>query len=162
MADFYTCKYSCRYTSELIYAIERLKDLKCIDNLKVLSFGCGPCTDLFAIDYLHKNGELSYDCLEYRGIDYSRDVWKNIHNDIKESVDNVSEIRFYYRDACDIIAEIEKGSWVPNLIVFQYFFSDLNKHTDLSKINSFIDTFAKYYNEKIEPNTYIILNGILK
>ena len=37
MADFYTCKYSCRYTSEIIYAIRMMKDLKKLDNLKVLS-----------------------------------------------------------------------------------------------------------------------------
>jgi len=57
MADFYTCKYSCRYTSELIYALSRLKDLTSKNFIKVLSFGCGPCTDLFALDYLRKNSD---------------------------------------------------------------------------------------------------------
>ena len=54
MADFYTCKYSCRYASEIMYAIERCVDLHKLQELRVLSFGCGPCTDLFAIDELHK------------------------------------------------------------------------------------------------------------
>lgn len=27
MANVYTCKYSCRYASEIVYAVERLKDL---------------------------------------------------------------------------------------------------------------------------------------
>ena len=47
-------------------------------NLKVLSFGCGPCTDLFAIDYLRVSGKLCYQILDYRGVDYSRDVWNFI------------------------------------------------------------------------------------
>ena len=61
MADFYTCKYSCRYASEIMYAIERCVDLHKLQELRVLSFGCGPCTDLFAIDELHKRKVLSYE-----------------------------------------------------------------------------------------------------
>ena len=53
-----------------------------------------------------------------------------------------------------------QGSWVPNLIVFQYVFSDMEKHSDAKNINDFIETFAQYYNEKVVPNTYIILNDI--
>ena len=74
MANVYTCKYSCRYASEIVYAVEQLKDLSNLTDLKVLSFGCGPCTDLFAIDYLRSLGILSYQNLEYRGVDYSEDV----------------------------------------------------------------------------------------
>ena len=53
-----------------------------------------------------------------------------------------------------------QGSWVPNLIVFQYVFSDMEKHLDAKNINDFIETFAQYYNEKVVPNTYIILNDV--
>ena len=34
MADFYTCKYSCRYSSELSYALRNCKDLKDCNKLK--------------------------------------------------------------------------------------------------------------------------------
>lgn len=78
MADFYMCKYSYRYTSEIIYALEWMSSLSSEKNLKVLSFGCGPCTDLFAIDYLRVSGKLCYQILDYRGVDYSRDVWNFI------------------------------------------------------------------------------------
>lgn len=81
--DFYMCKYSYRYTSEIIYALEWMPSLSSEKNLKVLSFGCGPCTDLFAIDYLRVSGKLCYQILDYRGVDYSRDVCNFIHNDIK-------------------------------------------------------------------------------
>lgn len=160
MADVYTCKYSCRYTSEMIYALKRCNDLRKVDQLKVLSFGCGPCTDLFAIDYLRASGDLRYQGLEYRGVDYSKDVWKYIHGDIKQFENENRRIDFYYQDACELITKIEKGTWVPNLIVFQYVFSDMHKHTDSKSINYFMDTFAKYYNQKISSSTYIVLNDI--
>lgn len=160
MADFYTCKYSCRYTSEIVYALQRFQDLARVDELKVLSFGCGPCTDLFAIDYLQSKGKMSFNSLEYHGIDYSMDVWKNIHHDIKKFETDSRKISFFYQDACDVIHDIANGTWIPNLIVFQYVFSDMKKHTDPFKITEFINEFARYFNEKILPNTYIILNDI--
>lgn len=160
MADFYTCKYSCRYTSEIIYALERFKDLPTVKDLKVLSFGCGPCTDLFAIDYLHTQGVLPYETLEYRGVDYSENVWKYIHRDISNAADENSVIKFYYRDACELIHTIAQGHWVPNLIVFQYVFSDMEKHTSAQKIHEFIEIFAQYFNEKVAVDTYVVLNDI--
>lgn len=160
MANVYTCKYSCRYTSEIVYAVERLKALFNLADLKVLSFGCGPCTDLFAIDYLRASGVLSYQKLEYRGVDYCENVWKYIHRDIKTFENENLKIRFYYQDACELIHTIAQKSWIPNLIVFQYVFSDMAKHSDAENIDDFIETFARYYNQKVAPNTYIILNDI--
>ncbi|MBR2883695.1 MAG: hypothetical protein IKB93_02785 [Clostridia bacterium] len=160
MADFYTCKYSCRYTSELMYAIQRCVDIQDIDELKVLSFGCGPCTDLFALDALKEKRLISFDNVQYRGVDYSKEVWANIHRNITELKKENMNVRFFYKDACQLIDEIANGSWTPNLIVFQYVFSDMQKHTTSDDIRHFINTFAKYYNNKISPNTYVILNDI--
>lgn len=160
MADFYTCKYSCRYTSELMYSIQRCKDLRNIKELKILSFGCGPCTDLFALDALKEKGLISFNSIQYRGVDYSEDVWAYIHNDIKELSTDSMRIQFYYEYACKLIDEIANGSWIPNLIIFQYVFSDMQKHTADGNITHFINKFAEYFNNKIQPNTYIILNDI--
>lgn len=35
MANVYTCKYSCRYASEIVYAVERLKDLSNLTDLSI-------------------------------------------------------------------------------------------------------------------------------
>lgn len=160
MADFYTCKYSCRYTSELIYAIERCNDLKNLRHLKVMSVGCGPCTDLFAIDYLHSVGILNYETLEYRGIDYSEEVWCNVHSDIKSFESENTSITFYYQDVCEIINIIDQRNWVPDLMVFQYVFSDMQKHTNAADIQNFMNTFAHFYNTKVQTSAYTILNDI--
>ena len=160
MADMYTCKYACRYTSEIVYALRRFRDLQNKSHIKVLSFGCGPCTDLFALDFLKKNGKMRFHSIEYRGIDYSQEVWKNVHRDIKAFENADLKIRFYYEDMCEIIHEIAQGTWTPNLIVFQYVFSDMHKHTGSKNTRDFIDVFAQYYNEKVTANTYMVLNDV--
>lgn len=160
MADVYTCKYSCRYTSEIMYALERCIDLHDVASLKVLSFGCGPCTDLFAIESLRGKNVLSFEEIEYRGVDYSETVWKNIHQDIQSYNNGQRKIRFYYRDACELIDIISRGTWVPNLITFQYVFSDMQKHSEVNSIRKFLNIFSEYYNTKIPSKSYIILNDV--
>lgn len=71
-----------------------------------------------------------------------------------------SLFRFYYQDACRLIHETAEGNWVPNLVVFQYVFSDMQKHSSHKEIDVFINTFAEYFNAKVTPNTYIILNDV--
>lgn len=63
MADCYYCKYSYRYASELIYGLRQFRDIKNRDILKVMSVGCGPCTELAAIDYMLSKGEIHYNKL---------------------------------------------------------------------------------------------------
>lgn len=151
---------ACRYTSEIIYGLRRFRSLKSREEIKVLSFGCGPCTDLFALDYMKRNREMDYQTVEYRGIDYSEAVWENIHRDIKGIENNECKICFYYADMCDIIDDIYQENWTPDLIVFQYVFSDMHKHTGEEGTRIFIDKFSEYYNMKASENTCIILNDI--
>lgn len=160
MADYYACKYSCRYTSEIVYALERYKDLPSLSSIKVLSFGCGPCTDLFALDYLRTERKFSFQHLEYRGVDYNQYVWSHIHHDIEVCAGNNIEVKYYYADACELIHTIAQGTWIPNLIVFQYVFSDMRRNTNRENIDNFINEFARFYNTKVRPNAYVIINDI--
>jgi hypothetical protein len=161
MADYYVCKYACKYISELIYAFVQLQDLKNKRTLKVLSFGCGPCTDLLALDHLRQQQIYSYDTLEYRGVDYGRDVWANIHNDISTMIsEDDIVVKFYYNDVIKLISTIANGTWIPDLVVFQYFFSDMNKNSPKQEIANFMNTFAKYANTKMGDCSYIVFNDI--
>ena len=160
MADFYVCKYTHKYVSELIHIFSRLKDLKPKENIKILSFGCGPCTDLLALNYLCEMREYNYKTLEYHGIDYNKDVWGNIHGDIKCMQPSGNEIKFFYEDARTIVDKIAGGKWVPDLVVFQYFFSDMNKNSESGEISSFVSKFAHYANSKMPINSYIVMNDI--
>lgn len=160
MADFYTCKYSCRYTSEMVYALRRLNDLQNKRSIKVLAFGCGPCTDLFAMDFLKRNGEYRFGNAEYRGVDYSQNVWRRIHRDIQELRPHEFSVNFYYRDACELIEEISEGAWIPDLVTFHYVFSDMRKHTDAQQVTTFLATFADFAQNYMIDGSYIVLNDV--
>lgn len=77
MANYYTCKYSYKYMSEISFALAQLKDLKDKKQLKVMSIGCGPCTDLFALDYLNEIGTYNFDTIEFRGVDPAKEDWND-------------------------------------------------------------------------------------
>lgn len=159
IADFYICKYSCRYTSEMIYAFQLLKDIKNKSSLKVLALGCAPCTDLMALDYLKTQGELDFMNLEYRGVDYSRDVWQNIHSDIQCLSQGVT-VKLYYQDICEFIDNIGEDTWIPDLVTFQYFLSDLHKHSEAQSVEQFLSAFAQFSNTYMVSNSYIVLNDV--
>lgn len=159
MADCYYCKYSYRYASELIYGLRQFRDIKNRDILKVMSVGCGPCTELAAIDYMLSKGEIHYNKLEFVGIDPLKNVWGNIWDDIKDYLAD-DDIEFLDRDILDIINIITENNWVPDLIIFQYVFSDMNKKNSRVKIERFIDTLADFLNEHTEKAVYVIANDI--
>ncbi len=160
MADFYVCRYAYRYVSELIYAFRVLRDVENLNRLKVLSFGCGPCTDLLALDYLRQSGNYAFQSIEYRGVDYNKDVWTNIHEDLERIKSRGFGIKFIYYDAVEIINEIADSEWIPDLVVFQYFFSDMRKNTDSGKILKFVNTFSEYVNNRMLDNSYVVFNDI--
>lgn len=160
MANFYVCKYSYRYMSELVYALGQVKDLEDKEFLRVMSVGCGPCTDLFALDYLNENGIFKFETLEYQGVDLAQNVWEEIHKQIPKYNPSKYHLEFFYQDVTEFIDTIIKVKWVPDLIIFQYVFSDMQKHCESEKLKSFISKIAQFINVDMSENTYIILNDI--
>ena len=160
MANFYTCKYSHKYTSELIYALQQLRELHIKKHLNVMSIGCGPCTDLFALDYLKEQNEFSFDSIKYRGIDNAKGVWQHIHQEMKNQKPDGFQINFFYEDITELIDTIIEVNWIPDLIIFQYVFSDMQKHCEPQKLREFISKIAGFINDKMDANTYIVLNDI--
>lgn len=160
MACYYTCKYSYRYMSELINAFLFLRDLKRKSNIKVMSVGCGPCTDLFALDYLKTECVYKFESVEFRGIDPAKEVWLDIHKQIKKYNPSIIIPEFYYEDVTEFIDVITKSKWIPDLIVFQYVFSDMEKHCDSIRLHEFISKLALFVNDAMSANTYIVLNDI--
>ena len=159
MCDYYVCKYSHKYMSELYYALRGLKDLKNINNLKVLSIGCGPCTDILALDYLKKHGLYNYNSIEYRGVEIDTNIWKRIYADIKEIAPDTYDINIINADACSYVDQLLEQEWKPNLIVFQYVFSDMQKHSQEEKIMHLLETIGKYVSQ-CENGLYIVCNDI--
>lgn len=160
MCDYYVCKYSHKYVSELYYAFYNLRDLKNVKNLKVLSIGCGPCTDILALDLLRKEGIYNFQSLEYRGIEIDARIWKRIHADIKQIAPQNYSIEIIQEDACDYVDKLDVGAWSPNIIVFQYVFSDMQKHSAEAKIMHLLSVMGNYISQHCDINTYIVCNDI--
>lgn len=83
LTNFYVCKYSFKYSSEIIYALMKCSPLKKVSPIKVLSIGCGSCTDLFAPDYLREIEGFTYNKISYVGVDLLKEQWEMIHEQIK-------------------------------------------------------------------------------
>jgi len=66
MADCYYCKYAYKYASEITYGLACFAEIRNKKTLKIMSVGCGPCTELAAVDYLKEKGiiELVYIVLQ--------------------------------------------------------------------------------------------------
>lgn len=108
--------------SELYYAFYNLSDLRNVQKLKVLSIGCGPCTDILALDLLRKEGIYNYESLEYRGVEINPGIWRKIHADIKQIASQDYKIEIIPEDACDYVDKLERDSWKPHVIVFNMCF----------------------------------------
>lgn len=158
MADCYYCKYAYKYASEIVYGLRRFKEIKDKKELKIMSVGCGPCTELAAVDYLKEQGVLHYEKLQYRGIDPLEGVWKHIWNDVREYYGD--GIQFYPKDILQLVDIIVKHSWVPDVLIFQYVFSDMYKHSDEEEIIQFINKLADFLNSYEEKSIYILCNDI--
>lgn len=158
MADCYYCKYAFKYASEIVYGLRQLADLRSKKTLRVMSIGCGPCTELAAIDYLRGTQELNYDRLDFRGIDPLNQMWKYIWEDIEEFYGD--EVHFFDWNILDAIDIIVQKNWIPDIIIFQYVFSDMYKNNTQEEIVDFIEKLAKFINNQKQKKIYIFVNDI--
>lgn len=159
MSDYYVCKYSHKYMSELYYAFSSLRYLPEKRHLKILSIGCGPCTDLFALDFLKSKNVYNFDFLDYKGIEIDTKIWRDIHKDVMRYANSKYQINIINANACSYIDTLLSGDWYPDVIVFQYVFSDMYKHGTIEEINHLLEQISKFVD--FCPNdVYLICNDI--
>lgn len=114
LLDYYVCRYSYKYCSEIIYALECV-DLSRYPYFNILSLGCGGAPDLMAFDYFDLPK-----AIKYKGFDIN-ESWEKIHNCIEEK-SNAESVEFYRGyDVLDFFDRetIEKC----NVIVVEYLIS---------------------------------------
>lgn len=163
LSDYYVCRYSFKYTSEIIYAL-RQDEVSYLQNnkmLKVLSIGCGPCTDLFALDYLKNTEEYNFNKLKYIGVDLLKDTWKRIHNEIKHYYDNDSDINAYfcYSNINKLVPTLIDKEFKADLIIMNYLLSDFHKYGGEISVLDFLNKLV-YYIVNVCPDTAIVINDI--
>ena len=158
MADYYVLQFSLRYASEILYAWGNAAQNKNYE-MSVLSIGCGPCTDLFAFDYLLQKKQIA--SLNYYGTDLNYNgVWTRLHNDIKNYALGKYKIHFNYGNADDLFDDLDSFGVIPNVIVFQYVFSDMVNRFSKLKTQKYIRNVAKYVNDVMPVPSVIIMNDI--
>ena len=159
MMDFYVCKYAYKYTSELIYAFQIINNINNLTNrkLNILSIGCGPCTDLLALDWgLCRTSSV----LDYRGIELNTAIWRNIHADISKIIPQRHSYSVIPSDICIYINNLlNDENWKPDLIVLQYVLSDMSRNMQKESIYTFIQSLAQYF-YSCKKGTCIVCNDV--
>lgn len=114
LLDYYVCRYSHKYCSEIIYAMENI-DLNKYPYFNVLSLGCGGAPDLMAFDYLGLNQSV-----KYKGFDINKG-WVKIHNYIEEVTE--SNLVEFYRG--HNVLDFFDNYTIPrcNVIIIEYLIS---------------------------------------
>lgn len=130
MINFYVCCYAFKYASELYCLSFQSNLLRNFENFNVLSFGCGPCPDLMALENYNKP-------IDYFGIDKNT-LWKNVHNEIENYTDRADiSADFAYEDAIEYVLQNTLDD--KNIIVLQYFISHLYNTDQINKLYLFYD-----------------------
>lgn len=157
LANCYVCKYAFKYTSEMCRALKGIERLSCASELRVLSIGCGPCTDLFALDCLKKKGEYSFRKINYIGVE-PLETWKKIHSRIK-CYDYSYKVFFMYNYIQYILPSLIEDRFEADIIIMNYLLSDFHKYGGEENVLDFLDCLV-YYIINVSPNAVIVINDI--
>ena len=112
---YYVCRYSYKYCSEIIYALNMIDPSK-YPYFNILSLGCGGAADLMAFDYCTDSDDDIY----YHGVDINT-YWDDIHSKISEIYPHAS-----FKTGFDIKTDISSlSSESFNVIIIEYLISYL-------------------------------------
>lgn len=117
---YYVCRYSCKYCSEIMYALEQIDCCK-YPVYNILSVGCGGAPDLMAFE---KTGLAGGKKIFYKGYDVNG-YWIPIHKIISKyaaSTNNI-DVEFINRNIFDVLAQGKPAVRFYNVIVLEYLLS---------------------------------------
>ena len=134
---YYTCRYSWKYCSEIMYALETV-DLKEYNRFNILSLGCGPAPDLMAFEQINREYRKP---IFYRGYDINP-YWRALHGEIKRYCSqHHMEARFRTEDVFDALETRKVGKRQYNVVVMQYLFSSFADLDRSQLVNRLCDLF---------------------
>ncbi len=153
----YVLKHQIRYASEMVYALDVLNgknqfnDERDSDEISFFSIGCGPASELYAIDY-YWNIKKIRNGYVFKGFEKS-EKWKVI-NDYSESLfHNRNNINFIYKD----FFECFQGQERIDVLIANYLFSDIMRY-DQGRAEKMVDFICNLlFNKQISA---IIVNDI--
>ena len=158
---FYVCKFLNRFVSEIYYLLQDemvLDALNKFEEFNVLSFGCGPATDLIALDAFIRKYREGPANIRYTGIDIAKN-YRNIHTKVSDLSEyyGYSKPKFIYDNIIDNISKYKFNN--KNMIILQNIFSALDKINKRDAVNRFLDNLVDAI-IKLSKDSIILINDI--
>lgn len=145
MCYYYVCQNIYKYTTEMAWIWRDLLmyffgEGKLFQRLDICSIGCGPCSELIALEEyrLHKAVSIPY---SFVGFDMEC-TWNELQNVVKSNSNNPDTVSFEHTDAFAYYKTHNK----PNVIVLNYMLSNLLKN-DSDHFRLFLNNLCTLFNE---------------
>ena len=155
----YVCRYIYQYSSELQYLLNIYSSLfvdengnQKLDKINIISIGCGPCSEAFALENFLKDINFTGD-VSFCGYDLNKH-WETIHSQVSSLLP--FKMNFYYQDCFEHISNVDNYQY-PNVLILNYVLSDIAKNGDLQK---FIESITSELVDKMPSKSIIIINDI--
>ena len=158
LAYYYTCRYSWKYCSEIMYAIEDI-NFTDYDRFRILSLGSGPAPDLMAFEQINRKYKKT---LNYTGIDMNP-YWKALYDKIKEYCNEVDiGVTFKNKDVFEALDDGLRPRTPYNVLVLQYLISSFPDQERAYMVDHLCDLLIKNVISKKEVGEpfLIVLNDI--
>lgn len=153
LLNYYVCRYSYKYCSEIIYALNQL-DLSTYPYFHILSLGCGGAPDLMAFQYMNYPQYISY-------IGLDRNVyWEDIHNFI---INDFDDGRVQFMRNIDVLHHFEDHAIEGcNVILIQYLISFFYSNVEYVGLRNWFARLAQSIvrNKPADSPLLIIINDV--
>lgn len=153
LLNYYVCRYSYKYCSEIIYALNQL-DLSTYPYFHILSLGCGGAPDLMAFQYMNYPQYISY-------IGLDRNVyWEDIHNFI---INDFDDGRVQFMRNIDVLHHFEDHAIEGcNVILIQYLISFFYSNVEYVGLRNWFARLAQSIvrNKPADSPMLIIINDV--
>lgn len=154
----YIFRYSNRYASEIYYIMNHfdlLSDFSSEQQINVLSIGCGPATEVIALECLSKEQGKN---INYIGFDMNP-VWHITQSIMKDVLKDFSSctVDFYNMKLTSNCSLLEH----THILILNYVVSDIYKHSDDPSVGvtAFLGEVQQMF-ECMPDNSYIIINDV--
>lgn len=141
MCYWYVCKNIYRYVTEMGWLLHdrKLGLRNRTEPLNICSIGCGPCSELIALEEYRKEYGLSFK-YTYTGFDLNT-VWEPIQRKVSSLSAPPNSIKFIPSDVFDYYADEDA---LPNMIILNYMLSDMLKYRE-DEFSAFIDNLCNFF-----------------
>ena len=149
----YVLKHCYRFGAEIFYEFHKLRnDLSHLNEIFVLSIGCGPCTELFGAMSLWRILGKQDETFHYRGFD-TEAIWLPLMNKACSSF-TTADAKPFHEDA---FLHYQASQEQVDVIVLNYMLSDMFKfHLDL--FGKFLENLSELIRHK-QPR-YLFINDV--